>query len=53
VKNTLKNKRYRFLNALLNGTKSLFDIVVEISFQSIFHLKIYQNIIFLFFKIYF
>jgi len=34
-----------------NCFDSLFERVVAVIFQSVFHLKIYQNNIFLFFKI--
>jgi hypothetical protein len=34
-------------------TISLFEIIVAVAIQSVFHLKIYQNKAFLFFKNYF
>jgi hypothetical protein len=37
----------------LDETKRLIDIMVEVIFQNIFYLKINQNNIFLFLKIYF
>jgi len=35
---------------LLTTLKSLFESVVAVAFQSIFHAEMYQNDIFLFFK---
>jgi hypothetical protein len=47
------NNRGNKLHYIITYTKNVFESVVAVVFQNIFHSKIYQNNIFLFFKNYF